>query len=135
MQVAETRHKSVLSFPWLLLMFGNPVYDSNSQATFTFGEYISIDEPCDNHVNKSPRPHTQFFFLWEENFYSTTTQEDTKLWTLNTYHVHRVSFNIDIYCPNYVFARYIWISLILLKIKNSKLKIKKIKKISITLHK
>ena len=59
-------------------MFGNPVYDSKSHATFTFGEYISIDVPCDNYVNKSPRPPT-FFFFGEENFYSTTPQEDTKL--------------------------------------------------------
>ena len=112
----------MLSFPWFLLMFGNPVYDSKSQATFTFGEYISIDVPCDNYVNKSPRPHTFFFFFGEENFYSTTTQEDTKLWTLRyTYHVYRVSFNIDIYCPNYVFALIIHLNITYFA-KNWKLK-------------
>ena len=57
----------MLSFPWFLLMFGNSVYDSNSQAAFTFGEYISIAVSCDNHVNKSPRPHS-FFFSGKKTF-------------------------------------------------------------------
>ena len=72
--------------------------------------------------------HTLFFFFGEENFYSTTTQEDTKLWTLRyTYHVYRVSFNIDIYCPNYVFAVIIRLNITYFT-KNWKLKTKKKKK-------